>query len=111
MSVKSMEQQLEKLAPTEETAKEVQEDLKRTFPDQTFQVNVDYQFEEPEWVAESHHEPIAETQEFREQAPEGLHPEEPAFDDAYYDTLEVPEIELTADDLSEFRQDDFAMQP
>ena len=110
VSVKSMEQQLEKLAPTEETAKEVQEDLKQEFPDQSFQVDVGYQFEEPEWVAESH-EPIAETQEFREQAPEGLHPEEPAFDDAYYNTLEVPEIELTEDDLSEFRQDDSAMQP
>lgn len=111
VSVKSMEQQLEKLAPTEETAKELQEVLEQAFPDQTFQVNVDYQFEEPEWVSQEREETVAVTQEFREQAPEVLHPEEPAFDDAYYNTLEVPEIELTADDLSEFRQDDFAMQP
>lgn len=111
VSVKSMEQQLEKLAPTEETAKEVQEDLKQAFPEQSFQVNVDYQFEEPEWVAQEREETIAAAQEFPEQAPEGLHPEEPAFDDAYYNSLEVPEIELTEDDLSEFRQDDFAMQP
>ena len=115
VSVKSMEQQLEKLAPTEETAKEVQEDLKQTFPDQTFQVNVDYKTEEPEWVAEPHKEPAQElpeqaseepVQEFPKQTPE-----EPVFDDAYYASLEIPEIELTADDLSEFRQDDFAMQP
>ena len=115
VSVKSMEQQLEKLAPTEETAKEVQEDLKQTFPDQSFQVNVDYKTEEPEWVAEPHKEPA---QEVPEQAPEEpvqefpeQTPEEPVFDDAYYASLEVPEIELTADDLSEFQQDDFAMQP
>lgn len=115
VSVKSMEQQLEKLAPTEETAKEVQEDLKQTFPDQSFQVNVDYKTEEPEWVAEPHKEPAQEVpepapeepvQEFPEQAPE-----EPVFDDAYYNSLEVPEIELTEDDLSEFRQDDYSMQP
>ena len=115
VSVKSMEQQLEKLAPTEETAKEVQEVLKEAFPDQSFQVNVDYQTEEPEWVAEPHKEPV---QEFPEPAPEEpvqkvpeQAPEEPVFDDAYYASLEVPEIELTADDLSEFQQDDFAMQP
>lgn len=115
VSVKSMEQQLEKLAPTEETAKEVQEDLKQTFPDQSFQVNVDYKTEEPEWVAEPHKEPVPEVpepspeepvQEFPEQTPE-----EPVFDDAYYNSLEVPEIELTEDDLSEFRQDDYTMQP
>lgn len=115
VSVKSMEQQLEKLAPTEETAKEVQEDLKQTFPEQSFQVNVDYKTEEPEWVAEPHKEPAQEVpeqaseepvQEFPKQTPE-----EPVFDDAYYASLEIPEIELTADDLSEFRQDDFAMQP
>ncbi len=114
VSVKSMEQQLEKLAPTEETAKEVQKDLKQEFPDQSFQVNVDYKTEEPEWVAQEREEtqavpepaPEEPVQEFPEQAPE-----EPVFDDAYYASLEVPEIELTADDLSEFQQDDFAMQP
>lgn len=115
VSVKSMEQQLEKLAPTEETAKEVQEDLKEAFPEQSFQVNVDYKTEEPEWVAEPHKEPAQEVpepapeepvQEFPEQTPE-----DPVFDDAYYASLEVPEIELTEDDLSEFQQDDFAMQP
>ena len=106
VSVKSMEQQLEKLAPTEDTAKEVQKDLKQEFPDQSFQVDVGYQFE-PEWVAQ---EP-EETQEVPKLAPEGVYPEEPAFDDAYYASLEVPEIELTEDDLSEFQQDDFAMQP
>lgn len=118
VSVKSMEQQLEKLAPTEETAKAVQEDLKEAFPEQSFKVNVDYQTEEPEQAAESHKEPVQEVpepapehtpepvQEFPEQAPE-----EPVFDDAYYDSLEVPEIELTEDDLSEFRQDDYNMQP
>ena len=114
VSVKSMEQQLEKLAPTEETAKEVQEVLKEAFPDQSFQVNVDYQTEEPEWVAQEPEEtqvapepaPEEPAQEFPEQAPE-----EPVFDDAYYASLEVPEIELTEDDLSEFQQDDFAMQP
>lgn len=114
VSVKSMEQQLEKLAPTEETAKEVQEVLKEAFPDQSFQVNVDYKTEEPEWVAQEREEtqvvqepaPEEPVQEFPEQAPE-----EPVFDDAYYASLEVPEIELTADDLSEFQQDDFAMQP
>lgn len=114
VSVKSMEQQLEKLAPTEETAKEVQKDLKQEFPDQSFQVNVDYKTEEPEWVAQEREEtqvvpepaPEEPAQEFPEQAPE-----EPVFDDAYYASLEVPEIELTEDDLSEFRQDDFAMQP
>lgn len=113
VSVKSMEQQLEKLAPAEETAKEVQKDLKQEFPDQSFQVDVGYQFE-PEWVAQELEEPqeVQEpapeepAQEFPEQAPE-----EPVFDDAYYASLEVPEIELTEDDLSEFRQDDFAMQP
>ena len=114
VSVKSMEQQLEKLAPTEETAKEVQKDLKQEFPDQSFQVNVDYKTEEPEWVAQEREEtqavqepaPEEPVQEFPEQTPE-----EPVFDDAYYASLEVPEIELTADDLSEFQQDDFAMQP
>lgn len=114
VSVKSMEQQLEKLAPTEETAKEVQEVLKEAFPDQSFQVNVDYKTEEPEWVAQEPEEtqvapepaPEETAQEFPEQAPE-----EPVFDDAYYASLEVPEIELTEDDLSEFQQDDFAMQP
>jgi len=114
VSVKSMEQQLEKLAPTEETAKEVQKDLKQEFPDQSFQVNVDYKTEEPEWVAQEREEmqafpepaPEEPAQEFPEQAPE-----EPVFDDAYYASLEVPEIELTEDDLSEFQQDDFAMQP
>lgn len=114
VSVKSMEQQLEKLAPTEETAKEVQKDLKQEFPEQSFQVNVDYKTEEPEWVAQEREEPQSfpeptpeePAQEFPEQAPE-----EPVFDDAYYASLEVPEIELTEDDLSEFRQDDFAMQP
>lgn len=114
VSVKSMEQQLEKLAPTEETAKEVQKDLKQEFPDQSFQVNVDYKTEEPEWVAQEPEEPQSfpepaleePAQEFPEQAPE-----EPVFDDAYYNTLEVPEIELTEDDLSEFRQDDYTMQP
>lgn len=114
VSVKSMEQQLEKLAPTEETAKEVQEDLKQEFPDQSFRVDVDYKTEEPEWVAQEREEtqavqepaPEEPVQEFPEQAPE-----EPVFDDAYYASLEVPEIELTEDDLSEFRQDDFAMQP
>lgn len=114
VSVKSMEQQLEKLAPTEETAKEVQKDLKQEFPDQSFQVNVDYKTEEPEWVAQEREEtqavqepaPEEPVQEFPEQAPE-----EPVFDDAYYNTLEVPDIELTEDDLSEFQQDDFAMQP
>lgn len=114
VSVKSMEQQLEKLAPTEETAKEVQKDLKQEFPDQSFQVNVDYKTEEPEWVAQEREEmqafpepaPEEPAQEFPEQAPE-----EPVFDDAYYTSLEVPEIELTEDDLSEFQQDDFAMQP
>ena len=113
VSVKSMEQQLEKLAPTEETAKEVQKDLKQEFPDQSFQVDVGYQFE-PEWVAQEPEEmqafpepaPEEPAQEFPEQAPE-----EPVFDDAYYASLEVPEIELTEDDLSEFQQDDFAMQP
>lgn len=113
VSVKSMEQQLEKLAPTEETAKEVQEVLKEAFPDQSFQVDVGYQFE-PEWVAQEPEEtqevpepaPEEPAQEFPEQAPEG-----PVFDDAYYNTLEVPEIELTEDDLSEFRQDDYTMQP
>lgn len=114
VSVKSMEQQLEKLAPTEETAKNVQEDLKETFPEQSFKVNVDYKTEESEQVAEPHKEP---NQEVPEQAPEEPAqapehaPEEPVFDDAYYASLEVPEIELTADDLSEFQQDDFAMQP
>lgn len=115
VSVKSMEQQLEKLAPTEETAKEVQEDLKEAFPEQSFQVNVDYKTEEPEWEVEEHTEP---THEFPEPAPEEPvqevpehAPEEPVFDDAYYASLEVPEIELTEDDLSEFQQDDFAMQP
>lgn len=114
VSVKSMEQQLEKLVPTEETAKEVQKDLKQEFPDQSFQVNVDYKTEEPEWVAQEREEtqvapepaPEEPAQEFPEQAPE-----EPVFDDAYYASLEVPEIELTEDDLSEFQQDDFAMQP
>lgn len=114
VSVKSMEQQLEKLAPTEETAKEAQKDLKQEFPDQSFQVNVDYKTEEPEWVAQEREEtqavqepaPEEPAQEFPEHAPE-----EPVFDDAYYTSLEVPEIELTADDLSEFQQDDFAMQP
>lgn len=114
VSVKSMEQQLEKLAPTEETAKEVQKDLKQEFPDQSFQVNVDYKTEEPEWVAQEREEtqavqepaPEEPVQEFPEQAPE-----EPVFDDAYYASLEVSEIELTEDDLSEFQQDDFAMQP
>lgn len=114
VSVKSMEQQLEKLAPTEETAKEVQEVLKEAFPDQSFQVNVDYKTEEPEWVAQEPEEtqvapepaPEEPAQEFPEQAPE-----EPVFDDAYYASLKVPEIELTEDDLSEFQQDDFAMQP
>lgn len=117
VSVKSMEQQLEKLAPTEETAKEVQEDLKEAFPEQSFQVNVDYQTEEPEWEAEEHKEPVVTTEVFPEptseepaQAPEHA-PEEPVFDDAYYASLEVPEIELTEDDLSEFRQDDYNMQP
>lgn len=113
VSVKSMEQQLEKLAPTEETAKEVQKDLKQEFPDQSFQVDVGYQFE-PEWVTQEPEEmqafpepaPEEPAQEFPEQAPE-----EPVFDDAYYASLEVPEIELTEDDLSEFQQDDFAMQP
>lgn len=114
VSVKSMEQQLEKLVPTEETAKNMQEDLKETFPEQSFQVNVDYKTEEPEWVAQEREEtqavqepaPEEPVQEFPEQAPE-----EPVFDDAYYASLEVPEIELTEDDLSEFQQDDFAMQP
>lgn len=114
VSVKSMEQQLEKLAPTEETAKEAQKDLKQEFPDQSFQVNVDYKTEEPEWVAQEREEtqavqepaPEEPAQEFPEHAPE-----EPVFDDAYYTSLEVPEIELTEDDLSEFQQDDFAMQP
>lgn len=114
VSVKSMEQQLEKLAPTEETAKEVQEDLKEAFPDQSFQVNVDYKTEEPEWVTQEREEtqvvpepaPEGPAQEFPEQVPE-----EPVFDDAYYASLEVPEIELTEDDLSEFRQDDYSMQP
>ena len=87
--------------------------MKQEFPDQSFQVDVGYQFE-PEWVAQEPEEPQSfpepapeePAQEFPEQAPE-----EPVFDDAYYASLEVPEIELTEDDLSEFRQDDFAMQP
>ena len=114
VSVKSMEQQLEKLAPTEETAKEVQEVLKEAFPDQSFQVNVDYKTEEPEWVAQEPEEtqvaPEPAPEEPAQESPEQA-PEEPVFDDAYYASLEVPEIELTEDDLSEFQQDDFAMQP
>lgn len=106
VSVKSMEQQLEKLAPTEETAKEMQEVLKEAFPEQSFRVSVDYAFEEPEWVAQEQNETIGATQEVPEHAPE-----EPVFDEAYYDSLEVPEIELTEDDLSEFRQNDYNMQP
>lgn len=106
VSVKSMEQQLEKLPPKEETAKEMQEVLKEAFPEQSFRVSVDYAFEEPEWVAQEQNETIGATQEVPEHAPE-----EPVFDEAYYDSLEVPEIELTEDDLSEFQQDDFAMQP
>ena len=106
VSVKSMEQQLEKLTPTEETAKEMQEVLEEAFPEQSFQVHVDYAFEEPEWVAQERNETIGATQEVPEHAPE-----EPVFDEAYYDSLEVPEIELTEDDLSEFQQNDYNMQP
>ena len=106
VSVKSMEQQLEKLTPTEETAKEMQEVLKEAFPEQSFRVSVDYALEEPEWVAHERNETIVATQEVPEHAPE-----EPVFDAAYYDSLEVPEIELTEDDLSEFQQNDYNMQP
>ena len=105
-SVKSIEQQFERIKHPDVVAEELEARLQEAFPGQQFQVDVEYKPAEVERTAE---------------APDYTYdaPVEPYIpDDSYFETLDEPTIdldeppiELTEDDLSEFQNDAWAMTP
>ena len=105
-SVKSIEQQFERVKTKDAMAEEIEERLQEAFPGQQFQVDVEYK---PAEVA-----PAPEASDYLYDAP--ADPYIP--DDSYFATLDepsveldAPAIELTEDDLSEFQDGSWAMQP
>jgi len=105
-SVKSIEQQFERITHQDVVAEELEARLQEAFPGQQFQVDVEYKPAEVELTAGA--------QDYTYDAP--VEPYIP--DDSYFETLDEPTIdldeppiELTEDDLSEFQNDAWAMTP
>lgn len=105
-SVKSIEQQFERIKHPDVVAEELEARLQEAFPGKHIQVDVEYKPAEAERTAEA--------QDYTYDAP--VEPYIP--DDSYFATLDEPTIdldeppiELTEDDLSEFQNDAWAMTP